>query len=252
MKINLRKFVTNKLFLVALAALVFAGAGAGGSLYLVKRKPEVLGLAKSGVAAQKETDDLLAQIGKIIALPTDEKPTVATITDISKLKDQPFFKNAKNGDSLLIYTGNARKAIIYRKSENRVIDFGAVNIQGQNNVAGAQSAKFVILNGTKTTGLTKNMEDTLKRLVSVAEVTDKQNAAKSDYQDTLVVDLTGKQSDFVSQLASALGGKVSNLPDGEKKPENVDFVIIVGQNFVNAPKASPIASPSSSPSASPK
>ena len=226
----------NKAFLIFVIALVLVGVSIGGSLYLIKTNPEILGLAKGGVLAQKETNDLLTQIGKIIALPTDEKPTVATITDISKLKDQPFFKNAKNGDSLLIYSGNARKAIIYRKSENRVIDFGAVNIQG--NVFGVTSAKFVILNGTKTGGLSKNMEDTIKKLVNVAEITDKTNAARSDYVDTLVIDLTGKQSDFTTQLANELGGKVSSsLPDGEKKPENVDFVVIVGQSFVNAPSA---------------
>ncbi len=112
------------LFLVALAL------GAGGAAYVVKQKPELLGLSKGQAQVQAEVDRLVSEVGKLISLPTDEKPTVATITDISKVKDQPFFKNAKNGDRVLIYT-NAKKAILYRPAENRVIEVGAVNINQQ-------------------------------------------------------------------------------------------------------------------------
>ena len=63
----------------------------------------------------------------MLAGQLDEKPTVATITDIEKVKDQPFFKNAKNGDRVLIFT-NAKKAILYRPTEKRIIEVGAVNI----------------------------------------------------------------------------------------------------------------------------
>jgi hypothetical protein len=49
---------------------------------------------------------------------------------LEKVKDQPFFKNAKNGDKVLIYT-NAKKAILYRPGEKRIIEVGAVNINNQ-------------------------------------------------------------------------------------------------------------------------
>lgn len=101
--------------------------GAFLGVFVAQRKPELFGLTKGSSAAQAEIDALTAQVGKLINLPTDEKPTVATVTDASKVKDQPFFKNAKNGDKVLIYQ-KAQKAILYRPSENRIIEVGSVNI----------------------------------------------------------------------------------------------------------------------------
>lgn len=109
--------------------LIFA-LGVGGGIYTAQQKPTWFGLAKGAGAAQAEVDDLIAKVGKLISLPTDENPTVATVTDASKVKDQPFFANASNGDKVLIYQ-KAQKAILYRPSENRIIEVGAVNISGQ-------------------------------------------------------------------------------------------------------------------------
>ncbi len=104
--------------------------GVGGGIYASQQKPEWFGLSKGAAAAQAEVDSLVAQVGKLIALPTDEKPTVATVTDATKVKDQPFFVNAKNEDKVLIYQ-KAQKAILFRPSENRIIEVGAVNINNQ-------------------------------------------------------------------------------------------------------------------------
>lgn len=113
--------------LIVVTALVVA---AGVTAYVIKQKPEVLGLSKGSVEVQAEVDKLVSDVGKLIALPGDETPTIATVTDAEKVKEQPFFKNAKNDDKVLIYT-NARKAILYRPSEKRIIEVGAVNINQQ-------------------------------------------------------------------------------------------------------------------------
>jgi hypothetical protein len=85
------------------------------------------------VAAQTEAQTLISQIGKLTDLPQGETPTVATVTDITKLKDQPFFTNAKNGDKVLIYT-TAKKAYLYRPSTNKLINIAPVNLgSGQSN-----------------------------------------------------------------------------------------------------------------------
>jgi hypothetical protein len=65
------------------------------------------------------------EVGKIIELPQGETPSVATVSDVSKLVNQPFFKNALNGDRVLVYT-QAKKTILYRPSARKVIETAPV------------------------------------------------------------------------------------------------------------------------------
>ena len=53
------------------------------------------------------------------------QPTVATVSDINKLRTQPFFTNAKNGERVLIFK-NTKKAIIYRPSTNQIIEIAPI------------------------------------------------------------------------------------------------------------------------------
>ncbi len=77
--------------------------------------------------AQAEVDRLVSQVSKLIVLPTDEQPTVATVSDIEKLKDQPFFAKAQNGNKVLIYTG-AKKAILFDPIANKIVEVAPINI----------------------------------------------------------------------------------------------------------------------------
>ena len=113
-----------KTLLLVLAPLLVGGLLVWG---IAKQKPELLGLPKGSVEVQTENQLLIDEVGKLIALPTDEKPTIATITDVEKVKDQVFFRNAQNGDKVLIYV-NAKKAILYRQSQKKVIEVGPINI----------------------------------------------------------------------------------------------------------------------------
>ncbi len=81
-------------------------------------------------AQRKEVQNLVAAVGKLMVLPTDEQPVIATVADPEKLKDQPFFANAKKGDKVLIYN-SARKAILYDPVENRIVDVAPLNIGAQ-------------------------------------------------------------------------------------------------------------------------
>jgi hypothetical protein len=80
--------------------------------------------------AQETTQRLVAKVDKLYAIP-EEEPTVAQISDKEKLKDQPFFQSAENGDYLLIFT-NAKLAILYRESENRLVNVGPIAITPEN------------------------------------------------------------------------------------------------------------------------
>jgi hypothetical protein len=62
-----------------------------------------------------------------MTLPT-EKPTIATVENTKKLTSQAFFKNARNGDKVLMYT-QTKKAILYRPSEDKVIEVAYLNIK---------------------------------------------------------------------------------------------------------------------------
>lgn len=75
-----------------------------------------------------ELKAILDEVGKLMVLPSDELPTLATVTNVEELrKTQPFFNNAKNGNKVLIYT-KAKKAILYDPVANKVIDVAPVNI----------------------------------------------------------------------------------------------------------------------------
>jgi hypothetical protein len=74
----------------------------------------------------KETEDLVSQVSKLILLPKGEVPTIATVSDPDKLKDQEFFNKAKKGDKVLLYQG-AKKAYLYDPVLNKVIEVSSIN-----------------------------------------------------------------------------------------------------------------------------
>ena len=77
--------------------------------------------------AEKEVEELVNRVGKLIVLPEGEQPTVATVSDVESLREQPFFAQAKNGDKVLIYT-NARKVILYDPLSNKIVEVAPLNI----------------------------------------------------------------------------------------------------------------------------
>src|SRR5689334_2901984 len=84
--------------MVVLFALI---AAAAMFLYLHTRKQ--LSIAKQQVnqnsssVPEDQDKQLVDKIKKLIILPKDEEPTIATVTDLSKLQGQSFFANAEVG-----------------------------------------------------------------------------------------------------------------------------------------------------------
>ncbi|OGN27581.1 MAG: hypothetical protein A2941_01120 [Candidatus Yanofskybacteria bacterium RIFCSPLOWO2_01_FULL_49_17] len=110
--------------LVTVAAVAFGLAYYFYSEYSVlKQDPNKL--------AQEETAKLIAKVGKLIVLPEDETPTVATVADPEKLQSQPFFAKAKKGDKVLIYA-NVKKAILYDVENNMILEVAPINIGNVN------------------------------------------------------------------------------------------------------------------------
>jgi len=78
---------------------------------------------------KEEIDKVLKDVGKLILLPINETPTVATIEDAQALaKDQAFFADAQNGDKVLIYSN---RAMIYSPERNVLVNVGPVYFQDQ-------------------------------------------------------------------------------------------------------------------------
>lgn len=103
-------------------------AGAGGSYYFYTQYMSVKAkLDNPEMSAQDEVAKLVAEMSTIIELPGDEQPTVATVLDKDKLKDQGFFTLAENGDKVVIYS-KARKAILYRESSKKIIEVAPIEL----------------------------------------------------------------------------------------------------------------------------
>ena len=206
-----------------------------------------------------EVNEIAGKVGKLMELP-GEAPTLGTVTDKDKLKDQPFFANSQNGDKVLIYP-LAGKAILYRPSINKIIEVTYLTIGNQSNSNQAsqintlqsqqrttdnagkantdqasqqpsqttEPANVAIYNGTDVKGIAANVADKIASLDGLT-VVQKTNATGS-YANTTIVNLNGKDQ-AAQKIADTLeAGQVStDLPNGEKKPD-ADILIIVGKDF---------------------
>ena len=126
----------KKIFVWTLVILLVL-ALAGGGVYAYKKYSDVKKendrlAANPQEAVKKEQENLIAAVGALTELPQGETPTVATVSDASKLQSQAFFVNAQNGDKVLIYS-QAKKAFLYRPSTNKVINIAPVNIGNSEN-----------------------------------------------------------------------------------------------------------------------
>lgn len=178
--------------------------------------------------SQDEVKKLVAEVGKIIDLPTGEVPTLATVVDVAKLQDQPFFQKAKNGDKVLIYSG-AQKAILYDPVAKKVKEVGPVNIASPS-AQQVASPKIALLNGTKTAGLASKAEEELKKQITPLDIIAKDNAKKDTYEKTVVVVLNQAFLDQARNVAEVLKATMTGLPEGEEKPKEGDILIILGKD----------------------
>lgn len=212
-----------KAILRVLLVLVFLAA-VGFGVYYYRGYQKLL--KNPQAANDQEAAQLQATVGKLMVLP-NETPSTATVLDKEKVKDQPFFANAENGDKVLIYT-NAKKAVLYRPSTGKIIEVMPISLDPNASGTGA-STKVALLNGTNTDGLTTTAETTIMNKVTGLAITTKEKAAKNTYTADLVVDVSGTKSDQAKAIADALGGTVGSLPAGETAPTGVDIVVIVAK-----------------------
>lgn len=94
--------------------------------------------ANPAAQAEKEAEELVVRVGKLILLPEGETPTVATVSDPERLKDQPFFAKAKVGDKVLLYQ-TSKKAYLYDPVNNKLLEVAPINL-GANEAIGTETS----------------------------------------------------------------------------------------------------------------
>lgn len=115
--------LSRRLKMVFIITLLVAISGVVFSAYEWNK---IKYLENPTLATQQEIKQLVIDVGKHLVLPTDETPTLATVSDPEKLRDQPFFANTKTGDKVLIYA-SSRKAILWRPSTSKIVEISALN-----------------------------------------------------------------------------------------------------------------------------
>jgi hypothetical protein len=124
--------ISKKLKLTALGLVTLIVIVGIGFLFhgYVSAKNDIKRLSNPSEASKQESKDLVDRAGRLVELPKNEEPTIATVKDVSKLQSQPFFKNAQNGDKVLIYT-QSKRAVLYRASTDKVIESAPVKLGEQ-------------------------------------------------------------------------------------------------------------------------
>lgn len=113
---------------VPVSLLVLSLVFLGGFYFLRQWETGKVMEVKKDVEVKDDARVLIEEVSKLISLPQDEEPTIATVSDPKLLKDQAFFANAKTGDKVLIYT-KAKKAILYDPVNKKIIEVAPLNIK---------------------------------------------------------------------------------------------------------------------------
>ena len=112
-----------KVFLV----IVIVVASLGAAFYFWNDAQNAKEQTPEAVAAknQEESARVISALDLVLYTESEDEPTVARIEDpeILKQANPDFYKNAQTGDYLILYPN---RAVIFRESENRVINVAPI------------------------------------------------------------------------------------------------------------------------------
>lgn len=196
--------------------------------------------------------DLLEKVGTHIQLPKNETPTIATITDVDKLKGQPFFARAQNGDKILMYE-KTQRTIIYRPLTDKIIETASISISNSKElttdeivnpeakettssqeiteVENENPIRIVIYNGTGIPGLANSLQQKLnndfdKFEFTIARVGNALNA----YEKTSIYNTTQVSAQKIESLKDYVVAEVLT-EEPQENTTGMDVLIIVGRDF---------------------
>jgi hypothetical protein len=97
-------------------------------LYKLSREEQVYSSSSVAVTASTTPEEIIRLLGKHVLLP-EGNPQIAQVQDVEKLREtQAFFKNAENGDIILLYNTTI---FLYRPSRDILVASGDVSGLGQ-------------------------------------------------------------------------------------------------------------------------
>ena len=111
-----------KAILVVLGFLALAGIVASVLMWT-----HIKSLSQAAANTDAEIKNTVSEISQFLLLPSDETPTLLTVTDLKQLQGQPFFARASVGDKVLIYA-QAGRAVLWRPSIKKIIEVSMVSI----------------------------------------------------------------------------------------------------------------------------
>lgn len=249
---------SKKHAIIAFIALLFLIVAAVPGIYFyIQYKNAQEKLLNPSKQAESEIQALISRVEKHVLLPSSEIPTLATVSDVSKLQKNKFFANAQNGDKVLIYS-KAKKAVLYRPSTDRVVEISVLELAEQTPATPTPGVfkkqenkvyKVAILNGSTTAGLGGKIQEAIESKIDNITVGDVVNASQKTYLKTIVVDMRGNATDEAMLIAKTIGGTVTNTPYSEKPPKDADIVIVIGsdKNTKTTPTKTPTVEPTDAP-----
>jgi len=162
-------------------------------------------------------DGLIITVSRQLNITGDPNPAVLTVVNKEKT-NQPFLNDSKDGDKVLLYY-KAHKSVLFRPVENKIIKSGSYT---------PPAAKIQVRQGTTNV---KHVNDILALLKAVPNTTiSTQDASvKSDYSETLVIDVSNRYTTEITDVAKAIKGQVRSIPQSESVPD-ADILVIVGSN----------------------
>jgi hypothetical protein len=200
----------------------------------------------------QQKEDIIDKIGRLITLPQEENPVIATVDDPETLStSQPFFKDVRKDDTLLIYE---EQAIIYRGATDSIINTGHVTrstdgtgsietivsnvdgeaIEGDGEIIEkdvelepivdpGKGISVEIRNGTAINGLAGKTRTELE--TDAYTVTSVGNASRNTYGTTLIISRSVKDAKDLEKRFTTVA--ITELPDNEEDTD-ADILLILG------------------------
>lgn len=96
----------------------------------VDTKNELTALKNPTTAGGTELQSVVNAVSDLADVPSNETPSMYTVSDKTKLGSEAFFKDAQNGDRLLFFP-SSRKLVLYRPSTDKIIGLTVLNISSE-------------------------------------------------------------------------------------------------------------------------